>query len=69
MGLPKDLHYDELVTLLKHFGFMEMKKGKTAGSRRKFENKEGVVILIHKPHPTGIMKMYQIKQIKQLLEL
>ncbi|WP_348719222.1 hypothetical protein [uncultured Algoriphagus sp.] len=25
--------------------------------------------MLHKPHPSGIMKQYQMKQIKELLEL
>lgn len=66
---PKDFHYDEVVKLLGYFGFQEVKKGKTAGSRVKFENVEGVAIIMHKPHPGGIMKQYQLKQIKEMLEL
>jgi len=66
---PKDFHYDEAVKLLGHFGFTEVKKGKTSGSRVKFENEDGVPIMLHKPHPTGIMKQYQLKQIREILEL
>ena len=40
--LPSDFHYDEMVKLLGYFGFNEVKKGKTSGSRVKFENEEGV---------------------------
>jgi len=46
-----------------------LKKEKHPGSRVKFENREGIPILLHKPHPGGIMKMYQLKQIKEILEL
>ena len=67
--LPSDFHYDEMVKLLGYFGFEEVKIGKTSGSRVKFENKDGVPILLHKPHPSGIMKKYQLKQIKELLGL
>jgi hypothetical protein len=67
--MPSDFHFDEMVTLLGYFGFQEVRKGKTSGSRMKFENKESVPILLHKPHPTGIMKKYQLRQIKELLEL
>lgn len=69
LSQPKDFHYDEMVKLLGYFGFEEMKKGKTSGSRVKFENSESVVILLHKPHPSGIMKTYQLKQVKETLEL
>lgn len=67
--LPSDFHYDEVVTLLRLFGFEEVKKGKTSGSRVKFMNQDGTPIYLHKPHPTGIMKKYQLKQIKEVLEL
>ena len=67
--MPSDFHYDEMVTLLGYVGFYEVKKGKTSGSRLKFENAEGVPIILHKPHPGGIMKRYQMKQVKEILEL
>ena len=40
--LPKDFHYDEMVRLLSYYGFEEVKKGKTAGSRVKFVNEENI---------------------------
>lgn len=67
--LPKDFHFDELVSLLGYFGFHEVKLGKTSGSRVRFENEESVPIMIHKPQPSGILKQYQLKQIKELLNL
>ena len=69
LSQPKDFHYDEMVKLLHYHGFVEIKKGKTSGSRVRFENREGVPIMMHKPHPSGIMKTYQMKQIKELLGL
>lgn len=69
LSVPSDFHYDELVKLLGYFEFNEVKKGKTSGSRVKFENKEGIPIILHKPHPSGIMKKYQMKQILEMLEL
>ena len=69
LNLPSDFHYDEMVRLLGYFGYKEVKKGKTSGSRVKFENDEGVPIMLHKPHPSGIMKKYQMRQIKELLGL
>lgn len=67
LTLPSDFHYDEVVRLLGYFDFQEVKKGKTSGSRVKFMNLEGVMIMLHKPHPSGIMKHYQLKQIKEVL--
>lgn len=69
LTMPSDFHYDEVVKLLGYFDFEEAKKGKTSGSRVKFINKKGVPIMLHKPHPTGIMKHYQLKQIKEVLGL
>ena len=69
LSMPSDFHYDEMVTLLGYFGYYEVKKGKTSGSRVKFENEEEVPIILHRPHPSGIMKMYQMKQVKEILEL
>jgi len=64
--MPSDFHYDEMVKLLGYFGFYELKKGKTSGSRVKFENEEGVPIMLHKPHPGAIMKKYQMRQVKEI---
>ena len=69
LSMPSDFHYDEVVKLLGYFDFKEVKKGKTSGSRVKFMNPEGVPIMLHKPHPSGIMKHYQLKQIKEVLSL
>jgi len=46
-----------------------VKKGKTAGSKVKFVNDDNIPIIMHKPHPSGIMKAYQMKQIKETLGL
>ena len=32
-------------------------------------NAEGVPIYMHKPHPSGTMKRYQLKQVKETLGL
>ena len=69
LTMPSDFHYDEVVKLIGYFDFKEVKKGKTSGSRVKFMNPEGVPIMLHKPHPSGIMKHYQLKQIKEVLSL
>ncbi len=69
LSMPADFHYDELVKLVGYFGFSKMKKGKTSGSRVKFVNGEGISLIMHKPHPSGILKRYQMKQVKEVLEL
>ena len=69
LSMPSDFHYDEMVKLFGYFDFEEVKKGKTSGSRVKFINPEGILIMLHKPHPSRIMKHYQLKQIKEVLGL
>jgi hypothetical protein len=69
LTMPTDFHYDEVVKLLGFYDFEEVKKGKTSGSRVKFMNPNGVPIMLHKPHPLGIMKQYQLKQIREVLGL
>ena len=68
LSVPKDLTWDELVTVLFNFGFAELKKGKTGGSRRKFADKDKNVIILHKPHPGNIVKEYAIKQVIEQLK-
>ena len=69
LSMPSDFHYNEMVQLLKYYKFHPRKKGKTSGSRIKFENPEGILVIMHKPHPGGIMKRYQLKQVKEILGL
>ena len=69
LTMPSDFHYDEVVKLPGHLNFKEVKKEKTSGSRVKFMNPDGIPIMLHKPHSTGIMKHYQLKQIKEVLGL
>ncbi len=66
---PKDFTWEELVTLLSSLDFIEMDKGKTGGSRRKFFNRDkNLIINLHKPHPSSIIKSYAINQIIEKLE-
>jgi len=69
LSMPIDFHYNEVVKLLGYFGYNEMKAGKTSGSRVRFMNQAGDQIRLHKPHPSGIMKRYQLKQLKEKLEI
>lgn len=64
---PKDFKYDEARTILLHFGFEELSKGRTSGSRVEFV-KDDSSILMHKPHPTGILKEYQVSQLIDVLK-
>lgn len=67
LSKPKDFHYDEAKVLLQYFGFEENHKGRTSGSRVEFA-KGGDTILLHKPHPSGELKSYQVKQLIETLK-
>lgn len=69
LSMPKDFHIDEMVRLLRKYGFEEVNIGKTSGSRVRFINEEVIPLTLHKPHPSGIMKHYQLKQVKEILGL
>ena len=68
LSVPKDFTWEELVKLLAHFGYTELKKGKTGGSRRKFADQYKNIISLHKPHPGNILKHYQITEVIALLK-
>ena len=68
LSTSNDLTWEELVKILSLFGYDEMTKGKTAGSRRKFVNADKDVILLHKPHPVNVVKIYAIRQIQNHLK-
>ena len=62
----KDLTFKELNTLLISLGF---EKIESAGSAVKFYNKEkDLLINLHKPHPSDILKVYLVKQIQNKLK-
>ncbi|MGF7080275.1 type II toxin-antitoxin system HicA family toxin [Mucilaginibacter sp. UYCu711] len=60
---PKDLTWDELISVLGYYGYTEIPTGKTGGSRRKFSDTDKVIISLHKPHPKPIVKSYVIEQV------
>lgn len=61
--------YRELNFLLVKLGYVELKLGKTSGSRVAFWNASiQDIIRIHKPHPGNELKDYQRKLIKSHLQ-
>ena len=68
LSRPKDFGWDELVRLLAGFGYQVVNRGKTGGSRRRFVHHEFGHITLHEPHPTKILKKYQVDQIIETLE-
>jgi hypothetical protein len=63
LSVPRDLTWEELIKILAQFGYAELKKGKTGGSRRKFADDKRSIIILHKPHPGNIVKEYAVKQV------
>jgi hypothetical protein len=63
LSLPNDFTWEEFIKLLRSFGFIELPKGKTGGSRRKFMGGKHNVINLHTPHPGNVVKRYQLRQI------
>lgn len=68
LSYPKDFTWEELIKILRHFGYEEYKRGKTGGSRRKFSNSENHIISLHKPHPANILKRYQVEDVVNALK-
>ncbi|MBR6465365.1 MAG: type II toxin-antitoxin system HicA family toxin [Bacteroidales bacterium] len=61
-ALPNDFTFNEVITLLKGYGYVLHNKGKTSGSRIRFINeKTKCWIDLHKPHPGSIMKTWMLK--------
>ncbi len=68
LSYPSDFTWDELNKLLLSFGYRESNAGKTSGSRVRFISDVYSPILLHKPHPKPIIKMYMLKQIIEQLK-
>lgn len=65
---PKDFTFDDAESLLNYLDYIRSNKGKTSGSRVIFSNENHGDILLHKPHPQKELKVYQIKQLLEILE-
>ena len=67
-SLPSDFTFDELERLLTILGYTKSNKGKTSGSRVIFKDKDGHPIMLHKPHPGNIVKLYALRQVLEELQ-
>ena len=65
--VPSDYTFNEARSLMKSLGYTEFNKGKSSGSRVAFV-RDGIKILLHKPHPGNEMKKYAVQQLKDQLE-
>lgn len=64
---PRNLTWEELVRLLRAFGYIEAKTGRTGGSRRRFVHPNAPAIALHRPHPDNTVKMYIIDALLRVL--
>jgi hypothetical protein len=65
---PLDFTWSELKSLLSGMGYELSTGGRTGGSRIKFLHPERPPIIMHKPHPTSVLKRYQVEQILEFLK-
>ena len=66
---PKDFTFDGMKTVFKSKGFEISNKGATSGSRVEFFNEERQLsYIMHKPHPSDIIKGYVMKQVITFLK-
>jgi hypothetical protein len=68
LALPRDFAWQELVSMLEGFGYVQAAGGKSGGSRVKFLHDERQPIILHRPHPTPVLKRYQMEQILETLK-
>ncbi|MDE0367285.1 MAG: type II toxin-antitoxin system HicA family toxin [Gammaproteobacteria bacterium] len=64
---PRDFTWAELRRLPEGVGYIEVKTGRTSGSRVRFVHPNAPTIYVHRPHPGKIVKMYLIDDIARLL--
>ncbi|MFQ5431039.1 MAG: type II toxin-antitoxin system HicA family toxin [Nitrospinota bacterium] len=65
---PKNFKWDELVTMLNGFGYVIAKGRKTGGSRARFVHESLPPVIPHRPHPSALLKRYQIEQLNVFLK-
>lgn len=69
-ALPRDFTFEEMVAVFKGCGFTLSNKGATSGSRIEFINyNDGNSYIMHKPHPSNIIKSYVMRQVYNYLEV
>lgn len=68
MNKPADFRWSDLQSLLAGLDYEMVTGGKTGGSRVRFVHPERAPIVMHKPHPTSVLKRYQVEQILEFLK-
>ena len=64
---PSDFTWNELVRLLNGLGYEQSPTGKTSGSRRSFRHPWARPVMVHKPHPGSVVKVYQCDEVRRSL--
>lgn len=65
---PRDFTFGEAERLLGYLGFRRSNKGTTSGLRVRFCSDAYGVLDMHKPHPSNLLKPYQVRQLIEALE-
>lgn len=67
---PSDYTFTEALAIGARFGYQERNKGSTSGSRvMLYRESDRRKILLHKPHPGEVMKVYAVRQLlEQFIE-
>ena len=60
--IPSDFTFDELISIMGHYGFSLLNKGATSGSRVAFKKGE-LSVIMHKPHPGKIVGKKTLRSI------
>lgn len=66
LSIPKDFTWDELVIVVKGYGFEE--RTDSGGSRRCFVSSKGQKIFLHEPHPHNTVKAYALREVVSSLK-
>lgn len=67
LALPRNFSWQELETMLEGFGYTRSVGGKSECSRVAFFHEKRNPIILHKRHPTPVLKRYQVLQIREML--
>jgi len=63
---PKDFTFQELTTLMQGLGYTLSQRGN--GSRVRFEHDAHPPVLLHKPHPSPVLKPYLVSMVLDVLK-
>lgn len=67
LSRPNDFSWHELERVLIHLGFVALEG---SGSRVKFVHQDsGVVLSLHRPHPSQVLKIYMVRLVVEKLKL